>query len=69
MVDLIDNKVSRPYNYGLARVVVRRSENTGESDSSARRPDACLPSTVHMSYFPDIVLTSLSERPQRDALA
>jgi hypothetical protein len=69
IVDLIDNKVSRPYNYGLARVVVRRSENTSESDSSAQRPDACLPSTVHMNYFLDIVLTSLTERQRRDSLA
>jgi hypothetical protein len=69
MVGLIDNKVSRPYNYGLARVVVRRSGNTGESDSSVQRPDACLPSTVHMNYFLDIVLTSLTKRQQRDALA
>jgi hypothetical protein len=60
IVDLIDDKVSRPYKYGAT---------AGVSDSSARHCDACLPATVHMEYFSNIVLTKSAERPHREVLA
>jgi hypothetical protein len=42
---------------------------TGESNSSPRRSEGCLPAIVHMQNFSDIVLTKSAERPRREVLA